>query len=237
MTKPKSKQRRRALNVLVDRKYDVLDTVATKWLETHPEYPVSCRKGCHHCCNLAAMAFATEGYSIAVHLLRSMDDEALLELVPRLRRAALEYCYNGINEANYGNQAIPCVLLKDGLCSIYEKRPTACRYHYVTSPVEDCASSAEKMITTINFRELKDDFANFDVKIREQGFGFPDGWLAPIPISILWGMKELTRQPAVANTDVGRSIIKVCKEIPSPREYMETYGSTFDQVRSTLEDE
>jgi hypothetical protein len=110
-------------------------------------------------------------------------------------------------------------------------KPRSRPLNFVTSPVEDCDPSAEKIITSINFTEVKDDYAKFDVGIREQGFGHPDGFIAPLPISILWGMKKLARQPQVAITEAGRTILKVCKDLPSPLEYMQTYGQSFSGVR------
>ena len=54
-----------------------------------------------------------------------------------------------VNRAYYALR-LPCIFLEDGMCSIYEHRPSACREHLVTSPAELCQDTAKNPVTELS---------------------------------------------------------------------------------------
>lgn len=80
-----------------------------------------CHEGCSHCCHMAVQVSLTEAKAIAKATGRALTIPPAAEL--RLSDAntlARRERYIGV----------PCSLLKDGRCSVYEHRPWACRVHY-----------------------------------------------------------------------------------------------------------
>lgn len=96
---------------------------------------VDCRAGCSFCCWLRIDVRAHEVFLIARHLRQDWPAEALTELMTdlELTRRAL----TGGHESGRNTAPRPCVLLVDGLCSVYEVRPAACR-RYLSGSVEAC---------------------------------------------------------------------------------------------------
>ena len=73
-----------------------------------------CKKGCTHCCHIPVAMTQTEANLIAEQIGR------IAQPVPPsdAQVSGREYGYH-----------VPCTFLKDGNCSIYERRPFACRVH------------------------------------------------------------------------------------------------------------
>jgi len=99
--------------------------------------PISCRKGCSHCCYTSV--FITED-----------EAELLADIVSSgypIDRARLEEQAAPKDFREY--IALPratrkCVFLTDaGICGIYEDRPGSCRKYFVTSPPEQCIEEGE----------------------------------------------------------------------------------------------
>lgn len=81
-----------------------------------------CESGCSHCCNLRVEALAPEVFYIA-RKLRSerpiRDIESLIEKLKEFSQRA-----KGLRTTEH---LIPCPMLSNGRCSIYEYRPMMCR--------------------------------------------------------------------------------------------------------------
>lgn len=79
-----------------------------------------CRDGCSHCCNMATLMSLDEAREVERATGRKLTmptDTVLLADHVEAQRDR----YNGV----------PCSMLKDGRCSIYDVRPFSCRVHYV----------------------------------------------------------------------------------------------------------
>jgi Fe-S-cluster containining protein len=83
--------------------------------------PIACQSGCSFCCYLYASATAPEIFSIVRRLRSTKSAERLAKV-----RAGCEPLKGLDVDARHGAK-IPCPLLTDNRCSIYEVRPIACR--------------------------------------------------------------------------------------------------------------
>lgn len=131
--------------------YKNLDAVAADIIAKSGAVP-SCGKGCAHCCSLLCTCTFVESLLIAETLIEKGELE---ELLPRLREAAKATDYPGVNTGSYFSKNIPCVFLKDGACSIYEIRPSACRFHFAISPPEQCSPEAKTGTTQLDLQRLE----------------------------------------------------------------------------------
>ena len=101
------------------------------------EIRVDCQKGCSFCCWLRIDVRAHEVFLI----LREIESAWGAEEVAALRAGAwiTRGALRGLDAA--GREAVnrPCLLLRDGLCSVYGVRPAACR-RYLSGSVAACES-------------------------------------------------------------------------------------------------
>jgi Fe-S-cluster containining protein len=78
----------------------------------------ACKKGCNHCCHIAVAVTKAEAQVIGQRIGRKPR-----EVAPRSKEIG------GFADVPYG-YGNPCTFLKNGLCSIYDHRPMACRIHF-----------------------------------------------------------------------------------------------------------
>jgi Fe-S-cluster containining protein len=76
----------------------------------------ACRKGCSHCCHIAALISDVEAQRIGEAIRRKP-----------VKTGAFPPDVEGLRDKYFG---VPCTFLKGGRCSIYEVRPLACRLHF-----------------------------------------------------------------------------------------------------------
>lgn len=99
---------------------------------------VACHAGCSHCCSARVEAMAPEVFRIAREL-SSQSPGELNQLVQHLNaHVSLQ------NEAVQWNQRLKCPFLKNGLCSIYDIRPSACRKAH-SLDVRKCQANASEI--------------------------------------------------------------------------------------------
>lgn len=83
---------------------------------------VACAKGCSHCCHTWVSATAPEVLFVA-KLIRRRGGPGMIEKVRAAHSAT-----GGFDFIERGRHPEPCPLLDRDLCSIYESRPTTCRF-------------------------------------------------------------------------------------------------------------
>lgn len=90
---------------------------------------VACRAGCGTCCHNDVAVQAHEVLIAAEHIQKTLPPAELENLIARA--AAHRAAYAAKRDLPAGQRPqTPCVLLRDGSCSIYEERPEICRaYH------------------------------------------------------------------------------------------------------------
>jgi len=116
--------------------------------EAAAQLGVTCKSGCAHCCMLPATATLPE-MVLVVEYLTSRGDWT--QRRPALERELTRQltAYAGVDildkrsREEFFTRQLPCTFLtKDQRCSIYEVRPTVCRYHMVVTPPENCKLGA-----------------------------------------------------------------------------------------------
>lgn len=102
---------------------------AEREIQTLP-LPLTCQKGCHHCCYFPVSISIFE----AISLFQWLSDEMIWNKA--LKAACEDHAAKtvGLSLEVWMLSLIPCPLLKDGLCTAYERRPFVCR---VTASVGD----------------------------------------------------------------------------------------------------
>jgi hypothetical protein len=93
--------------------------------------PVACAAGCDFCCHLRVSVFEHEAVAV-LHHLRTRLSQADAAAAER-RIVANAARIDGMTVAQHYATRMPCALLVDGRCSVYETRPSACAAHHSLS--------------------------------------------------------------------------------------------------------
>jgi len=113
---------------------------------------ISCKKGCSHCCHLNVQLSEDEALLIAEYCKEShipIDRSYLLMQLSVSKEEIWKYPFSA------------CVFLKDGLCSIYEVRPSACRCFMVVSPPQYCDTKKESPFQPVFSIAAKAELLNY----------------------------------------------------------------------------
>ena len=89
---------------------------------------VACRAGCDFCCHVPVGVQAHEVLIVAHHIQKYFSPAELEAVIERA--AAHRDAFAGRSNQERTELRKPCVLLREGSCSIYEARPEACRSHH-----------------------------------------------------------------------------------------------------------
>ena len=119
-------ERRAALAEVHRRTAVLVGELTEAFFATEPKGPetraaLACRRGCSFCCHVNVQVSIPEAVAIAEHLNGRPEQRA--------RLLAAQPVTAGLHPAERLDRRIPCPLLEDGACSIYEQRPRACRAH------------------------------------------------------------------------------------------------------------
>ncbi|HYQ60387.1 MAG TPA: YkgJ family cysteine cluster protein [Desulfatiglandales bacterium] len=110
-------------------------------LERLPE-PIDCQPGCHYCCYNQPILTPLEALLIGRSVEETFTDRARSELFERMAGILELTRDKSRDEIMMMRHDLPCIFLKDGMCSIYEVRPAICRACSSTS-AEHCATVFE----------------------------------------------------------------------------------------------
>ena len=99
---------------------------------------LACERGCHYCCHLRVEIRPHEAFVLAQHIQAKFTpvqrEQAMARIAENLKRLA------PLTAEQHIRAGIPCALLEEGVCSVYEARPAACRKYYSLS-VETCRNA------------------------------------------------------------------------------------------------
>jgi Fe-S-cluster containining protein len=182
------------------------------------DQPISCKKGCAHCCLLFTAVSTADALQIAQTVLNWPDWR---EWVPKLVRAAQAHCFKGVGNNTYLAKKLRCVFLReDNTCGIYAVRPAPCRFHLVVSKPELCDPNNGRAITTrLDLKQAESVIWEFSFELDQKLFQSKDPVLAPLPIMVLFGMLALLKDKGPAFEFLSEQT----KNIPSPKDYFKKY--------------
>lgn len=112
---------------------NLVDIIKSKGVE------FACKKGCSLCCNIRVEALAPEVFYIARVIKSKLSDDELVEMIAKLKSHAKK-----AKDLRLEEYDIPCPMLENDICSIYDIRPAMCRkYNSLDSAV--CSSLDSKV--------------------------------------------------------------------------------------------
>lgn len=87
--------------------------------------PIACQPGCSYCCYLEIEVRPDEAFLIAEHLRRNRSRRERQAVLEKARANAARLAPLNAEQKETANLA--CPLLQEGLCTVYDVRPSACR--------------------------------------------------------------------------------------------------------------
>lgn len=135
---------RQSLKIL----YKDIDTFTQRRLNDHRRkhgQAPSCKKGCNACCTLPVAATFIEAIEIVDFLIATGQDVEKIQ-IEMMKDLQLMFDSNLGNWFQNVNR--PCALLKNGLCSVYKRRPISCRVFYVFSDPKLCGRPGTALMTS-----------------------------------------------------------------------------------------
>lgn len=113
--------------------------LANEALKRNPE-ELACRKGCSYCCSLQVEASAPEIINVAMHIQREFTDDQKEQVVQAIDQHVK--ATDGMSRQRRKVSRVPCPLLRNSECSVYEVRPITCRIWHSFN-VDDCQKDYE----------------------------------------------------------------------------------------------
>jgi Fe-S-cluster containining protein len=116
-------------------------------LKNNPsKFSIACTKGCAYCCHVSVTATAPEIFLVAAAV-RDLSQTDFDDAMMRLRAA--DQRTREMSSRQRANNKIPCAMLTDGVCSVYEARPGACR-GFTSVSVDDCRNGFNGLPVQVN---------------------------------------------------------------------------------------
>lgn len=112
--------------------HKAVDLLGKQYSKLHPEHAISCKMGCNFCCHVHVSITDSE----ADLLLHTAKTEGIAIDMPLLKRQAEASDHDEWSKIPYKHRS--CVFLKEGICTNYASRPTACRKYFVITPPAEC---------------------------------------------------------------------------------------------------
>jgi Fe-S-cluster containining protein len=99
---------------------------------------LACTRGCDYCCHQRVEVRPYEAFVLAEHIRSRMTPAEQADVKNRL--TANRERIGALAPLAHTQAGIPCALLDNGVCSVYEARPAACRKYYSLS-VDTCSTA------------------------------------------------------------------------------------------------
>lgn len=205
--------------------YAKLDSAIERGFQEH-RLPVSCKAGCAHCCYQLVAAGISEALYIA-SMIAERDDWR--DWAKRLFDEAqvLRGCTDMVE---WFERHRPCVFLEpaSGLCQIYERRPAACRYHFVRTPAENCALGAENPGTErYNFEDVVlREISKLDFAVLQENPA-----VAPYATGNLPHLVLAALGPCLSSPGDRRFVAKRVERLAPPVAWVQAYLATRQRAR------
>jgi Fe-S-cluster containining protein len=131
--------------------------------------PVTCAAGCSFCCRMQVDCGPEDAQRLAAAI-RASERRQLF--IAALERQVVRG--RGLDHARYWNAQIPCALLRDGRCEVYEARPVLCRLHAAVSRPRLCRKMRGATIDVFSL------FAAYSRRVNGAG-----GWMPELVLELL----------------------------------------------------
>lgn len=164
---------------------------------------VACAAGCSACCNTAVMVYEPEARRVAELLAEPAQAEARAHFlarypawqaelgkdVERIRTLHRLGRFDDAERLFFRLQArrVMCALNRDGLCTVYEARPTICRNTHALDTAAHCQPDAERKPTVagsatvdVLMSQLEGVMGPLQDALRRQDGGPPDALCAQV---------------------------------------------------------
>jgi len=114
------------LGTLMERMFGAIDhTVDALKQQDPPATPTACQAECNYCCSVQVQLLPPEILYIADHLKQFRTEAELQQLVDRV--SIMEDQISGLSAVDRARVGLPCPLLENDRCSVYDVRPITCR--------------------------------------------------------------------------------------------------------------
>ena len=128
--------------------YELIDRVTQTELNRLSEVQGivhTCRKGCHHCCQMPIDTIYHEAYTLAKYVEKNYPDARKNRFIRRVQHWNHWFEEDGQIKLRGGadldevfDHAPFCPVLEKGECGAYPARPSTCRTYYVSSSPNAC---------------------------------------------------------------------------------------------------
>lgn len=162
-----------------------------------------CAAGCSSCCHQSISIFSLEGMVLERFIKRRLSPhqkenskartEYWLNIFNQVTRDAT--IDNPITEAEFFQAEkqmtglrVPCPLLEDGMCSVYEDRPLVCRTYAVENNPHECAKNPFRVRSNLSmelYRSHLSDYFKLEqqlIMLRPLAYAISDVLSVTIPI-------------------------------------------------------
>lgn len=165
---------------------------------------IDCKMGCCFCCHQPVLAISHEIHFLADFINRNFNKNQILEILERAR--VKNEAFGNVLPEEMQKIKIPCPLLKDGACLVYEARPMACRI-YLSQKVASCKEFYE-------YPENKNNFpALFDFPLRA-GQMMNEGFIAALKTQKICSAEYRIEQGLEVGLSTIASDVKQLKDTP-----------------------
>lgn len=197
------------------------------------KHPIQCKAGCYGCCHLLAMVALSDGVLIAERLLSGEMGplEPWLTRIVEHAWATLGADHRGLTTLDYMKRRHPCSFLDPTtkLCAVYDRRPLACRTHFVVSDPKLCSPDNEtERIATVDTLEV--ELWLYEAIPANKTNGIPVA--APIPIMVLFALRMIAQQRK--SFVLLRKLEEAANGIPDPLEYIARSHEVTDKSLTQL---
>jgi Fe-S-cluster containining protein len=117
------------------------------------EVKLACARGCSYCCHLRVEIRPHDAFVLAQHIQATFDSAKRAAAVSRIEETLRRI--EALTPEQHVRAGIPCALLEEGVCSVYEGRPATCRKYYSVS-VETCRNAYDNTAAPLT-GEIEDE--------------------------------------------------------------------------------
>lgn len=152
---------------------------------------VPCKKGCSDCCYQLVTASIAEAAYVLLPIIKDAEarkyhnenrSPKIAEQAKLMETSTVDSWWQGVH---------PCVFLSNGICSVYERRPVACRSCAVVGTAERCKIGSIKKVMKFDYREMTREGIKVSVEVCKN-LGIP-AVTTPFPQALMLATILLTR--------------------------------------------